>query len=176
MTLNVPRRDCGTKVAIKPWARRWFAAACAFPNPGVPAPRRDESYSAYLRRIPSRDGLAAEQSFAMTATLGALEGFMDDEYDAYHPVCLEDLMSSREACGAAWAAIATTLFGRGPRTAVLGEHIAAATCAGNANHATGHGEARAALRGLVRANDAALFGGRLAAVQRRVGCGGGWPD
>ena len=55
------RRDCGTKVvAIQPWARRWFHASCAFPNPGVPAPRRDESYSAYLRRLPTRDGLAAE--------------------------------------------------------------------------------------------------------------------
>ena len=60
---------------------------------------------------------------------------------------------------------------------VFGERVANATCAGNASHANATYEARAALRDLVRANDAARFGGRLAAVQRRVaarGCGGEW--
>ena len=57
---------------------------------------------------------------------------------------------------------------------VFGERVANATCAGDASVEPHH---REHLRGLVRANDAALFGGRLAAVQRRVaarGCGGEW--
>jgi hypothetical protein len=67
------------------------------------------------------------------------------------------------------------LFGKGPWGTVFGERVANATCAGNASHVEPHH--REHLRSLVRANDAALFGGRLAAVQRRVaarGCGGEW--
>ena len=84
-------------------------------------------------------------------------------------------MASREACGAAWAAAAATLFGKGPWGTVFGERVANATCAGDAGHVEPHH--REHLRALVRANDAALFGGRLAAAQRRVaarGCGGEW--
>jgi len=58
---------------------------------------------------------------------------------------------------------------------LFGERVANATCAGDASHVEPHH--REHLRGLVRANDAALFGGRLAAVQRLVaarGCGGEW--
>ena len=87
----------------------------------------------------------------------------------------QHLALSREACGAAWAAAAATLFGRGPWGMVFGERVANATCAGDAGHVEPHH--REHLRALVRANDAALFGGRLAAAQRRVaarGCGGEW--
>jgi len=148
--LRLPFSACGAPPpALKDHEARWFRASCAAAAASSPRPRPDEGYAAFLRRLPAVDGLAAEQRFMFAATLGAVGAFLDARYDDYRAVCLEELMASRASCEAAWADATARLFdGPGPNQARLAARIAAATCAGGADHATA--AARAALEASTR--------------------------
>ena len=161
----------------------------------LPAPLRDESYAAYLRRVPLEAGLHAE---ALWATAVSVDTMLQEQAliearggDLSLSVCLSSFMGGVDECRASIAAVYARLPLAAAEVAAAVDAAAPGTCIHDAAGATEGegGDGRRALReadhttsseGLARSKsemalylheiDRQLLGGRLEAAASQIDC------